>query len=318
MLDTTYFDAYDSGTFHNFCGRAQLHKDLNTLYGLIVGIQADGHINQSEIGLLHSWVNSVKTIKSRAPYYNLVAKINEILEDGIVTFEEAEDLIWLCRSYLDYNTNPYYDVITSATQQLGGFLAGISADNTVNAGELNALRNWASENASLFNTWPFDALLPAIDRISSDRQLRPEEHHEVISFCNAVSTIKPFGQAKTEIIAKLPMQEVAILIQDSTFCFTGESPNYTRKELAKIVEMYGGVAAASITTQLHYLVICDVPNPAWAFQMYGRKVEKAMNMKKKGAGPEVVFERDLLDVLNKLGYLNIVDNNLNNICNDGI
>ncbi|MCE7044662.1 hypothetical protein [Dyadobacter sp. CY312] len=131
MLDTTYFDAYDSGTFRNYCGPAELHKDLNTLYGLIVGIQADEHINETEIGLLHCWVNSLGTLRTKAPYHKLVAKINEILEDGIVTKEEAEDMIWLCRSYLDYNTNSYYDVITSATQQLGGFVAGISADSTV-------------------------------------------------------------------------------------------------------------------------------------------------------------------------------------------
>jgi NAD-dependent DNA ligase len=255
-----------------------------------VGIKADGHINETEIELLHSWMNSIGILKSKAPYNNLVTKINEILADGIVTVEEAEDLIWLCRSYLDYNTNPYYDVITSATQQLGGFLAGISADNNINVRELNALRNWSSENATLFNTWPFDALLPAIDRISSDRQLPADEHGELLSFCHCVSAIKPVGRANTETVAKLPMQTVSILIQDSTFCFTGESPNYTWKELAKIVEMYGGVAAASVNAQLHYLVICDVPNPAWAFQMYGRKVEKAMNMKKKGAGVEVVFE----------------------------
>jgi len=66
--------------------------------------------------------------------------------------------------------------------------------------------------------------------------------------------------------------------------------------------MYGGVAAASVTAQLHYLVICDVPNPAWVFQMYGRKIEKAMNMKKKGAGPEVVFEQDLISALKAFGY----------------
>jgi len=302
MLDTAYFDAYDSGTFRNFCRPSQLHKDLNTLYGLIVGIQVDGHINETEIELLDSWMNSIGTLKSRAPYNNLVAKINEILADGIVTVEEAEDLIWLCRSYLDYNTNPYYDVITSATQQLGGFLAGISADSTINAGELNALRNWSSENATLFNTWPFDALLPAIVRIGADRQLPADEHGELLSFCHCVSAIKPTGKAKTDTAANLLIQVVSILIQDSTFCFTGESQNYTRKELAKIVEMYGGIAAASVTAQLHYLEICDVPNPAWAFQMYGRKVEKAMNMKKKGAGPEVVFERDLLDGLKGLGY----------------
>jgi hypothetical protein len=43
-------------------------------------------------------------------------------------------------------------------------------------------------------------------------------------------------------------------------------------------------------------------NPAWAFEMYGRKVEKAMNMKKKGAGPEVVFEEGLFAALNGFGF----------------
>lgn len=72
------FDPYDSGTFRNYCGPAQLHKDMNTLYGLIVGIQADGHINETEIDLLYSWVNSLGTLRTKAPYHKLVVKINEI------------------------------------------------------------------------------------------------------------------------------------------------------------------------------------------------------------------------------------------------
>ncbi|MCF2488086.1 hypothetical protein [Dyadobacter sp. CY347] len=57
-----------------------------------------------------------------------------------------------------------------------------------------------------------------------------------------------------------------------------------------------------MTAKLHYLVICDVRNPASAFEMYGRKVEKAMNMKKKSAGPEVVFDEDLFAALNVFGF----------------
>jgi NAD-dependent DNA ligase len=92
------------------------------------------------------------------------------------------------------------------------------------------------------------------------------------------------------------------LIQECTFCFTGESSRYSREELAQVVEMYGRIAADSVTAKLHYLVICDVRNPAWAFEMYGRKVEKAMNLKKKGARPGVVFEEDLFAALNVFGF----------------
>jgi hypothetical protein len=220
MLDTTYFDAYDSGTFRIFCAPAQLHKDLNILYRLIVGIQADGHINDTEIDKLRSCVNSLGTLKSKAPYYKLLDKINEFLQDGIVNNEEAEDLIWLCRSYLDYNTNPYYDVTTCATQQLGRFLAGISADHSIKFEELTALSKWSSENASLFTTWPFDALLPAIDRLNTEEQLTATEHSELISFCHSVSSIKTKVAAKNTPPVQLQKEQVSILVQDSLFCFT--------------------------------------------------------------------------------------------------
>ncbi|MCF2497935.1 BRCT domain-containing protein [Dyadobacter chenhuakuii] len=92
------------------------------------------------------------------------------------------------------------------------------------------------------------------------------------------------------------------MIPECTFCFTGESSRDSRKELAQVVEMYGGIALDSVTAKLHYLVICDVRNAAWAFEMNGRKVEKAMNMKKKGAGTEVVFQEDLFAALNVFGF----------------
>lgn len=303
MLNTSHFDTYDSGSFRQFCGPAQVHKDLNTLYGLIVGIQADGRINDSEINLLRAWMASVSSCQGQAPYNKFFAKINAIIGDGVVTAEEAEDLIWFCKNYLDYNQNPYYDVITSSTQQLGGFLAGISADKTINTEELMVLSNWSSENAPLFKTWPFDTLLPAIKRITADRQLSVNEHSELLTFCHSVTSIKSAEQEKITIPVKQLEQLVTIMIQESSFCFTGESSKYSRKELAQIVEMYGGIAADSVTAKLHYLVICDVRNPAWAFEMYGRKVEKAMNMKKKGAGPEVVFEEDLFAALSIRGFL---------------
>ncbi|MCE6989549.1 hypothetical protein [Dyadobacter sp. CY323] len=121
MLDTSYFNTYDSGSFRQFCGPAQVHKDLNTLYGLIVGIKADGHINDSEIEMLRAWISSVSSLQAKAPYNKFVGKINAIISDGVVTAEEAEDLIWLCKNYLDYNRNPYYDVITLQHSSSAGF-----------------------------------------------------------------------------------------------------------------------------------------------------------------------------------------------------
>ncbi|CAG4992494.1 hypothetical protein DYBT9275_00974 [Dyadobacter sp. CECT 9275] len=124
--------------------------------------------------------------------------------------------------------------------------------------------------------------MPAIECIRAERQLSADEHSELLTFCHSVSSIKLVKQHRAAIPVKLSEQQVSILIQEYSFCFTGESSRYSRKELAQIVILYGGIAADSVTAKLHYLVICDVRNPSWAFEMYGRKVEKAMNLKKKG------------------------------------
>ncbi|MCE6992923.1 hypothetical protein [Dyadobacter sp. CY323] len=183
---------------------------------LIVGIQADGHINDSEIELLRAWIGSLSSLQDKAPSNKFVAKINAVISDGVVTEEEAEDLIWLCKNYLDYNRNPYYDVITSSTQQLGGFLAGISADQTINIEELTALGNWTSNNAPMFKTWQFDTLLPAIERIQAERQLSADDHSELLTFCHSVSSMKLAEQKKVSIPVKLPKKKFSILIQECT------------------------------------------------------------------------------------------------------
>ena len=123
MLDTFSFKTYDCDSYATFCGLAQLHKDLNTLYGYIVGIQAAGHINETEIDLLQSWINSIRTFRTKAPYFKLVDKISKISSDGIVTQAEAEDLIWLCRSYLDHKTPSmtYYFFCTKIWWFSGGY-----------------------------------------------------------------------------------------------------------------------------------------------------------------------------------------------------
>jgi hypothetical protein len=138
------------------------------------------------------------------------------ISDGVVTGEEAEDLIWLCRSYLDHS-NPYYDVITSSAQKLSGFLAGISADQTINIEELTALANWSSENASLVQTWPFDTLLPLIAQIEAEKQLSTEGHSQLLGFCESVCNLKPSRERKTSIAMKLSDEKVPVIIEESTF-----------------------------------------------------------------------------------------------------
>jgi hypothetical protein len=303
MLNTSTFENFDNNSYSKFCGPAQLERDLNILYGFLAGIQSDKEINDLEIQSLLNWVNSVQHCRDKYPYKILVEKITDVLEDGLITNDESDDLLWLCGQYLNHN-NPYYNVITSRIQQLSGLVSGIIADRVINQSELLSLEAWLSENYFLSGTWPFDDLVKAVSAITNEKSISTALHNELLKFCDVLNVI-PGSDNKSngkKLVESVQTDGIQIFIPESSFCLTGASKRFTRKQIADIVEMYGGIIQNSVSGKLHYLVVCDDKNACWAFASYGRKVEKAIQLKAQGTGPHVIYEEDLFKCLMSLGY----------------
>jgi len=72
---------------------AGVAAQVNELVGLITGIAADNVIEDSEIELLVTWIENNPEIKEEWPATELIARLNVILEDGVITQEEREDLL---------------------------------------------------------------------------------------------------------------------------------------------------------------------------------------------------------------------------------
>jgi hypothetical protein len=88
-----------------------------------------------------------------------------------------------------------------------------------------------------------------------------------------------------------------ITFGDKSFCLTGESRKATRAEIARRIESIGGKVIGSIREDLDYLIVCAAGNSCWAFSCYGRKVETAVNYRKKGARIVIAHENDLWDAI---------------------
>lgn len=67
-------------------------KAVNTLYGLIMGITADGIINDDEISFLNLWLLDNDNYANTFPLNVIKHRINDILADGIITEAERGDL----------------------------------------------------------------------------------------------------------------------------------------------------------------------------------------------------------------------------------
>ncbi|WP_461517324.1 BRCT domain-containing protein [Porticoccus sp.] len=71
-------------------------RQIDTLIGLSKGITADGKVDQAEAEFLQSWL--VQNCQTENPLVlNLLRKVTEMLEDGILDDEESSELLAILR-----------------------------------------------------------------------------------------------------------------------------------------------------------------------------------------------------------------------------
>ena len=61
-----------------------------------------------------------------------------------------------------------------------------------------------------------------------------------------------------------------------------------------------GLVEKNVTDRSDYLVIGSGGNPCWAYSCHGRKVEKAVKMRKQGHPIIIVHESDFWDAIEDL------------------
>jgi len=300
-MDTSKFDGFDNKAYQRFSDPAVIEKNLQTLVGLLNGVKSDKVINSLEKEALLSWVKAQAAHENKQPYKEVISLLRDALADDVLTHEEIENITWFCNQYI--NKSGYFNALTAGIQQLTGIVKGISIDNEINAEELRFLDNWLEENDFLKNTWPYDELYSLVTSILQDRVVTTEEHDSLLNFCKAISNDSD-GQTSNEFIAALKTGfyqiDPSINIQENTFCITGLSKKFKRREIAEKIELYGGMVVDSVSSKLNYLVVCDEKNSCWAFTCYGRKIEEAMKHRKKGANLVIVHEYDLYDTFEGL------------------
>ena len=300
-MDTSSFDEFDTNEYHRFVSPAIMEKNLRTLVGILEGIKCDNVINDSEKGALLEWVSTISEYGTKHPYIDIISLLKEALLDNVLTQDEVDNITWVCNQYI--NKSGYYTAMTSGVQQLLGMVKGITMDNEINAEELEYLDSWLEENDYLKNTWPYDELYSLVTIIVQDGIVTAEEHSELLRFCKAISG-EHVDTSSQEFIETLRTGfyqiDPTIVIEEKTFCITGLSKKYKRREIAEKIELYGGYVVNNVSSKLDYLIVCDEKNNCWAFTCYGRKIEQAMKHRKNGLGLVIVHEFDLYDTFEDL------------------
>ena len=186
--------------YRKYTSPAELHKAVNTLRGLVAGITTDRAVSDDEINELSNWCLVNSKFSSRHPFSELIPKIKEIYEDGIITEEESADILWLCNNFV--SDSDYYDLITSSIQFLSGLMHGIMADGEISDKEVYALSDWVRTNEYLSGCYPFDELESLICTVLADGKIDDDERNILKSFfSNFIDTTSSYNLNESELKA---------------------------------------------------------------------------------------------------------------------
>lgn len=290
----------DHQQYMKFTTRARLEKSVNSLLGIIEGISIDSAINASELGFLRLWLSDHTELQGRHPFNELIPVVQTAMNDGVLTHDEREDIVWLCNRL---RSTEYYDRTTADLQRLHAILGGIVADGCISEDELRGLSSWLQDHEHLKTCWPYDEIDSLITVVLADKIIDEQEHKmlkdffsEFIAVLDERTIISPSvseGATLTGLCAVCPEIE----FDGAKFCFTGASTRYTRTHLAETVNRLGGEVVPSMTAKVRYLVIGANGNPCWAYACYGRKVERAVELRKSGVRVLIVHENDFHDAV---------------------
>lgn len=290
--------------YRQFTKPAELHKAINTLRGLVAGINSDLDVGAKEVTELAHWCELHAHLRDRHPFSEILPVVEHAYEDGVVTEDEAKDILWLCNNFVDDSS--YYDMVTSSIQFLAGMLHGLLADGELSDREIATLKAWIDANDFLAGTYPFDEINSLLHVVLEDKKITADEREKLMAFFGNVIDFtasynlseKDFSQLREKysiggICAVCP----EITFEGKLFCFTGESYRAKRAEIVETIARLGGKARSSVSAKTDYLVVGNAGNPCWAYACYGRKIEEAVNLRKEGASVVIVNETDFWDAV---------------------
>lgn len=256
---------------------SKLETNINTLYGIIKGINYDGIIDDKEIEKLRLWVEDNRLYKQYSLFDRIINKLEEILEDNVITEYERIELEKLVTSI---NESKIYSESTLALQILNGILDGIVCNQKVNQKEIENLNIWLRQNDYLKDVYPYDKVLLEVNKVLEDGILTEEESNYIFDTFN-------------EIVNPDFSDDENIDFNGKTFCITGEFKCATKQEISKKLQELGGTEKKGVSSKLDYLIVGGVGSDAWKFGKIGGKQAKAQELNEKGANIKIIDEDSL-------------------------
>lgn len=184
-----------------------------------------------------------------------------------------------------------------SADELLGLCKGILADGKLVLAEAEFLDKWIRANWERDDSWVIRRLKPRLEAMLVDGVLDQEEKAELFDLLQQYTGAIPTApdEAFENYSTSLPLDDPPPPVEfpGRRFVLTGRFVTKNRDKCREIIESRGGECAKSVSRKVHYLVIGSLASRDWIHANYGRKIEKAIELRDKGHEIAIISEEHL-------------------------
>ncbi|QKJ51586.1 NAD-dependent DNA ligase [Providencia rettgeri] len=273
-------------------------KLFANLISIIDGVLSDCELSDSEILYITTWLSDSEVISSNPFVMLLQERISRVLEDGVITVEERQEikqtLLDVQRAIMDMPNVDLYSK-ESDINLLNGLCKGIVADKDLSIDEINYLDWWLTQNGMLKRNYPGKHLYQLVKTIKEDGVIDQNESDLLYKALVDFSGTDLNTGIVDGLSCQLPCDDIVSLdLYGASFCLTGNFVLGKRSIVSKMIEDAGGSVTDRVTQSTDYLVIGGLSSRDWRYSTHGRKIEKAIDDRDSGKSSVKITTEDIL------------------------
>jgi hypothetical protein len=242
---------------------------------------------------LNTWLLDSKPLRNDPDAIDLLDSISDALADGKFTAEELDDLNALITCIIEFRS--FEDVTASDyLNEFLGLISGIVADDQINPEEFAYLHEWLNKHIDLVDDATVRSVATKMVEFSALKQATPSDEEALLSFLKQTAGIRFL---ETGAADAHPMDHIADSIESmnherAAICFTGVFNTGTRKEVEAIAIKLGATPRKDPSKSIHYVVIGSQVSPDWKHTSFGRKIQKAIELRDGGHPLIILTEQE--------------------------
>ncbi len=273
-------------------------RAVHGLKGILIGLVADKKLNEQELLFLDAWLQSQQYLCEDQDVVGILAMVGEILANGFIE-QESLQAMQLKIETLIMRMKDFEDDKVAGIEELLGFLLGIAADGQLNDKEVDALSKWLECNQIIQDKWPASIIVSRVAAILEDGIITDDERQDLMRIIQQFTgdSIAPDGLSLEASVEVWEDAIDSITVTGSTFCLTGDFVSGDRDSIENKLRNFGASVSSSVNKSVNYLVIGTLASRDWLYTSHGRKIEKALHLKRKGIEIRTVTERTMLKLI---------------------